>query len=402
MSNELRKHITGDTVKWILTLLAFILVGVMLVGIICGWFDKRAVESEQEEQEQMQPSQSMVVSEGIGRNMSLSCVRSAEPTAQALESVTLTATVKPDNTAENTGVDWTVAWVNSSSEWAAGKTVTDYVTVTPNGEGYAESKTVTLANLQPFAEQIAVTATARDNPEVTASCTVDYAQKLTDFTLSFGTVTCNFGGRTNVTVELNQNGTPTGGKANFTSQTSSVYTIATDVAVSYKLTVAGMYDEENKPQAVYWLKRTGNAYGVYSYAQFFSYTEAGNYESVSYDTVLNYSVAQKGLYFGIEYMVRNMGLTFSNGGMSTFPTTNTDYSPSGLIELIAGPKQIEGNMIEYTNTAYDMFTLTVTAEWKKNGAVYGSLEKSTSFYMSDYANTSPVNAIDVSESSVVF
>ena len=41
MNNELERHKTNDKIKWILTLLAFILVGVMLAGIICGWFDKK-------------------------------------------------------------------------------------------------------------------------------------------------------------------------------------------------------------------------------------------------------------------------------------------------------------------------------------------------------------------------
>ena len=38
--DELYNHKKSDTVKWILTLLAFIVVGVLLAGIICGWFTK--------------------------------------------------------------------------------------------------------------------------------------------------------------------------------------------------------------------------------------------------------------------------------------------------------------------------------------------------------------------------
>ena len=40
-NNELYEHKRSDTVKWVLTLFAFILVGVMLAGIILGWFDKK-------------------------------------------------------------------------------------------------------------------------------------------------------------------------------------------------------------------------------------------------------------------------------------------------------------------------------------------------------------------------
>ena len=49
----------------------------------------------------------------------------------------LTATITPED-ATNKAVDWTVRFKDASSEWATGKTVTDYVTVTPTlgGENY--------------------------------------------------------------------------------------------------------------------------------------------------------------------------------------------------------------------------------------------------------------------------
>ncbi len=99
----------------------------------------------------------------------------ATPAAQAetYDSVTLTATVKPDSAADKT-VDWAVAFVNPSSEWATGKTVTDYVTVTPQSDG---STTATVKCLQPFGEQIKITVTSRMNTEATASCTVDFAAR---------------------------------------------------------------------------------------------------------------------------------------------------------------------------------------------------------------------------------
>lgn len=38
---NLSEHKKSDTVKWVLTLVAFLIVGVMLAGIICGWFEKK-------------------------------------------------------------------------------------------------------------------------------------------------------------------------------------------------------------------------------------------------------------------------------------------------------------------------------------------------------------------------
>ena len=47
----LSEHKKSDTVKWVLTLVAFLIVGVMLAGILCGWFEKKEVPRE-EQQEQ--------------------------------------------------------------------------------------------------------------------------------------------------------------------------------------------------------------------------------------------------------------------------------------------------------------------------------------------------------------
>ncbi|MCM1043558.1 MAG: hypothetical protein NC350_05065 [Corallococcus sp.] len=71
-------------------------------------------------------------------------------------------------------VDYSVAWKNPTSTWATGKTVTDYVTVTQTTDG---ALTATVTCLQPFGEQIVLTAAARANNAVKATCTVDYKQR---------------------------------------------------------------------------------------------------------------------------------------------------------------------------------------------------------------------------------
>lgn len=178
MDNELHRHKTSDTVKWVLTLLAFILVGVMLAGIILGWFDKKE-ESPAEEEQQTEES-GMVVGDGIGEEISLMSARIAaadyseygvSPLAESAQ--TVTATIQPSD-ALNKAVDWSVAWANASSAWADGKTVTDYVTVTPTADG---ALTATAECLQAFGEQIIITATSRDNSSAKGTCTVDYSQR---------------------------------------------------------------------------------------------------------------------------------------------------------------------------------------------------------------------------------
>ena len=147
MSNyELYEHKRSDTVKWVLTLISFILVGVMLAGIILGWFEKDDAEEEQAGA----PAYSFIVGNGEGNRMSLTSVRNSAVTG---ESVTITATVEPDNEAENTGVDWTAAWKNAESVWASGKSVSDYVTLTPGGENYAASKSDSLSESRSSLKQ---------------------------------------------------------------------------------------------------------------------------------------------------------------------------------------------------------------------------------------------------------
>lgn len=161
MNNELQEHKTSDKIKWILTLIAFIAVGVMLVGIILGWFDKPDKPEEQDE------NQIVVTPQESNTAMRLNASRAAA----SGNSYTITATVTPSD-ATNTGVYWSIEWKNGSSSWANGKSVSDYITLSSSDN----SATVTLKTA--FGEQAIITAASESNPEVTATCTVDYVERL--------------------------------------------------------------------------------------------------------------------------------------------------------------------------------------------------------------------------------
>ena len=94
--------------------------------------------------------------------------------------VNIVATITP-NDAANKAVDWTVAFVNASSVWANGKTATDYITAEPTTDG---ALTATVTCKAAFGEQIKITVTSRDNPEASASCTVDYKQQFEGYLFS--------------------------------------------------------------------------------------------------------------------------------------------------------------------------------------------------------------------------
>lgn len=94
-------------------------------------------------------------------------------------SVTVTAIIRPVE-ALNRQVDWSVEWKNASSAWATGKTVTDYVTVTPKSDGAA---TATVACKQAFCEQIILTCSSRYAPDTKDTATIDYMKKVTGFVI---------------------------------------------------------------------------------------------------------------------------------------------------------------------------------------------------------------------------
>ena len=84
----------------------------------------------------------------------------------------LTAIITPED-AVNKAVDWTIAWQNPDGEFAVGKTVTDYVTVTPTADG---ALTANVECLQPFSDFIDITVTTRDGG-LSAVCTVVFEGK---------------------------------------------------------------------------------------------------------------------------------------------------------------------------------------------------------------------------------
>ena len=179
---ELYEHKRSDKVKWAIS---FILIIVLLAGLIGAWIMLLKPEEVPPEQEEG----GAVITEGEKNGITIRSVKIPQteypvygisPLAETAYS--LTATITPDN-ATNKAVDWTIVFVNASSEWATGKTVTDYVTVTPTANG---ALTANVECIKDFGEQIKVTATSRDNADVSANCLVDYAQKLSGVKSTFG------------------------------------------------------------------------------------------------------------------------------------------------------------------------------------------------------------------------
>lgn len=179
-----------DKNKWIAVGVAVVLLACTCITTIVmgvknnGWFKKD--EGTKIEQPNNQPPATsdaggMEIGEGNNNGVSLLSAKIAPEnyavygvSPQAESAYTLTATITPAD-ASNKSLDWTIAFSNPNSTWATGKTVTDYVTVTPSADG---ALTAVVENKAAFGEQIIVKCTSRDNSSANATCIVEYLQRV--------------------------------------------------------------------------------------------------------------------------------------------------------------------------------------------------------------------------------
>ncbi len=200
MSNyELNKHKKSDKIKWVITGVAFVLVFVMLAGICLQffgkgklkpseWFEKSDTDQTTSDDENKTSDGMIIDTEITAEQMRVTAkILSASEYSDygvspiAENAYTLTAEVLPDY-ASDKSLDWAVSWRYADSEWATGKTVTDYVTVTPTTDG---AQSAVVACLQDFGEPINLTVTSRSNPLVCGVVEVNYYQRLKSLNYSF-------------------------------------------------------------------------------------------------------------------------------------------------------------------------------------------------------------------------
>ena len=321
----------------------------------------------------------------------------AVPTAEsetASEGITLTATVLPE-TAVNKNVMWGVSFANSSSAWATGKTASDYITVTPDAE---DSRIATVVCNEAFGEQIILTVASVADPTKMATCTIDYAQTVTNFSLSFGDIACSFSGITTVPVQMTYLSEDyAGGAANAELEMSEVYTLADELTVTYSLSAAPV------PLLPY---QTGDSMGGYMQNWLaFGYAESvltSEISTADYDySILNsYDVAEKGLYFGISYFAENLGLSIYQ---QNHPSSGTaigsylkDLAVGGDYDtslLCAAFEELNGKALE----GLELFDLTVTVSGTYTQNTYW-----TSFVMGGSSTETIVTGIELDKSEIVF
>ena len=358
--NENRTYNHSDKVKWAV---AFLLIFVLLAGLIGAWVvlltgDK--TEDETPPAEEVETSYGgAVIGESVGNGVKLMSAKIAAAdyaeygiSTMAEKAYQLTATVEPADAGDK-NVDWSVSFVNPLSSWASGKTVTDYVTVTPTSDG---ALTANVECKQAFGEQIKVTVTSRENTNVYASCTVDYAQRLRGASLGVGSINTVYQDETPVTWEVATNVQGQGGKAQFKYTTGDVYTIADSYSVEYH--VDSTYKQPS-----------GSDFVSFSVSDSLA-TDIQNGENIYFDC----SFFQK-------YVTASWGMTISAYGWQ-----------SGFTNIFLSPIAAQSNPGDYLT-----IDLTVTI-----GGTYSSYIYYTSITVGGLMNNSVITGLSLNETGLVF
>lgn len=170
--------------KIIIPLIVFVLSAILLTVGLCGFFGKAGNGGHIAEV--TDGSGNEILTDGTAQAMpermvfGVRALAATAPVAETVTSVTLKATITPEN-ADDKAVDWWAAWKNPASDWAIGKDVSEYMTVTPQTDG---ALTATVSCKKAFGEQIKIKVVSRDNPAVSAECVCDYVRRVTDMTVS--------------------------------------------------------------------------------------------------------------------------------------------------------------------------------------------------------------------------
>ncbi len=186
--NELNQHKKSDSIKWIITFVALILLAISVValgakvfgdGVDIGITTEDDGNKTNPEVDSSKPESAEGLSTVQVVNSELMMLSakaySGAPTTMSYEDgnyIELVATINPAS-ASDAKLKWFAVWADPESEFAKGKDVDDYICIDMPGA----SNVVCISANEAFGAQIKIVVYAEDNPDATAYCLVDYGQK---------------------------------------------------------------------------------------------------------------------------------------------------------------------------------------------------------------------------------
>lgn len=196
--DKLHYHIRGDKSKWVVTAICFLLIGVILCSILTSgfkdfnpycWFGHEYDENgacvkcgalkpvEDEEIEDNNDQLAFAIANGHGLTLKRVSNKTDIESSET-GSITITAIVSSDATDKS--VTWSIAWKNAESDWATGKNIVDYITLTPDDS----NNSVKVDCLRAFGEQAILTCKANGAVDLQATATVDFLKRIVGVNLS--------------------------------------------------------------------------------------------------------------------------------------------------------------------------------------------------------------------------
>ncbi|MGN0804945.1 MAG: hypothetical protein ACI4MS_06150 [Candidatus Coproplasma sp.] len=358
---ELNRHKKSDKVKWVFTGIAFFLSLVLIVGLFLQVFGQGKVKPSEwfnTEQTETENEDSNLSSGGaiVGNIESngISLLSEAVPlyssgddgvSTAAETAYVLTATVTPSN-ATYKDILWSINFKNSSSTWASGKTVTDYVTIAASG---TNNSSCTVTPVKAFGEPIIITATTKDGG-YTATCQVDYVKRISTTNITFNALT--IGASNTFTVDNTYTDYTIDSTVTYTIRSLNVGGYATSGTLAYYMyNNTCDWDEENGGvmldsgthdfnQAIsgssFVLGTSGKTFGDYYTASGWSASAVNEAFAL---TVSNSSANKATLT--VDYKVAYNGTTYQ----TLSKTYNVTFNASALRTAVTGVTVNSGNII---------------------------------------------------------
>lgn len=234
--------------------------------------------------------------------MTFYSVSALSAAAEEYASFALTATIVP-GIAVNKSVDWLVRFKDNDDEWAQMHEVTDYITVTPYEDG---SNLADVVCKEEFGAQIEIVASSQQNPQITATCTVDFARRIKSATLKIGNETIDLGGDTALTVDVVHNDTQNGGAVVLECVYSDVYTVADTFTQTVSFT------------------HSDSVVGADDYFAYIVNEGAGRSYGVTYDDIENAVGAE--IYFDLR-LFSDFNFNYFSKSMTSSEGITTTLSP---------------------------------------------------------------------------